>query len=74
MKLTKIKGSKHASEKQDFAASAKDPMKLAETKSSNIVSQARVCCLYQRPDETRQDQRQQYCIASKILLPLPETR
>ena len=60
--------------KQDFAASAEDPMKPTMTKGSNIVSQARFCCLCQRPDETRFGQRQQYCHASRILLPLPKTQ
>ena len=60
--------------KQDFAASAEDPMKSARTKGNNIVSQARFCCLCQRPEETRQDQRQQSHLASKILLLLPKTQ
>ena len=58
MKLTKIKGSKHASD-EDFAASAEEPMKLTKTKGSYRASEAGFCCLRQRPDETRQAQRQQ---------------
>ena len=49
-------------------------MKPDRTKGSNLASEAGFCCLCQRPDEAHIDQRQQYCIASKILLPLPETR
>ena len=45
--------------KQDFAASAEDPKKLAKVKGSNRTTEAGFCCLCRRPDETRQDQRQQ---------------
>ena len=62
------------SRKQDFAASAEDPKKFAGTKGSNIVSQAGFCCFCRRPDETRRDQRQQYCLASRILLLLPKNQ
>ena len=46
---------------EDFAASAKDPMKLILVKGSNLTSEAGFCCLCQGPDETDQDQRQQTC-------------
>ena len=49
-------------------------MMLLKTKGSNIVSQARFCCLCQRPNETRSGQRQQTRLGSRILLPLPKTR
>ena len=62
------------SRKQDFAASVEDPKKLTKPKGSNHASEARFCCLCRRPDETRQVQRQQYCLASKNLMPLPKTR
>ena len=45
--------------KQDFAASAEDPKKLAKVKGSNRTTEAGFCCLCRRPEETRQDQRQQ---------------
>ena len=50
------------SHKQDFAASAEDPMKLTKVKGSKLASEARFCCLRRRPEETRQDQRQQPCL------------
>jgi len=55
--------------KQDFAAFAKDPKKLILVKGSKHASEARFCCLCQRPEETHFGQRQQYCLASKFLLP-----
>ena len=61
-------------QKQDFAASAEDPKKLARVKGSRRVSGAGFCCHRRRPDETRQDQRQQTRLGSKILLPPPKTR
>ena len=54
--------------KQDFAAFAKDPKKLILVKGSKHASEARFCCLCQRPDETRRDQRQQTRHGSRILL------
>ena len=48
-------------------------MKLAKTKGSNHASEAGFCCLCRRPDETRQDQRQQSRLGSRILLPPPKT-
>ena len=60
--------------KQDFAASAEDPMKPTKPKGSNHTSEARFCCHCRRPDETRQAQRQQYCLASEVLLLPPNTR
>ena len=62
------------SHKQDFAASAEDPMKLTKVKGSKLASEARFCCLRRKPNETRQDQRQQASFRSKILLPSPKTR
>ena len=61
-------GSKAAilSRKQDFAASAVDPMKLALVKGSNSALEARFCCHCRRPDETRRDQRQQSRLGSRI--------
>jgi len=59
---------------QEFAASAEDPMKLARSKGSNIVSEAGICCLCRRPNETCQDQRQQMLLSSRILLLPPKTR
>jgi hypothetical protein len=55
-------------QKQDFAASAEAPMKLAKSKGSNLASEAEFCCLRRSPDETRQVQRQQTRLGSKILL------
>jgi len=40
------------SQKQEFAASAEDPMKLARTKGSNLASEAGICCLSRGPNET----------------------
>ena len=60
--------------KQDFAASAEDPMKLARTKSSNHAIEAGFCCLRRSPDETAEGQRQQSRLVSRILLPPPKTR
>ena len=60
-------------QKQDFAASAEDPMKLTKIKGSKHASEAEFCCLRQRPDETRQTQRQQSRLRSRILLLLPKT-
>jgi len=74
MKLTKTKGSNHCSQKQDFAASAFDPMKLTKAKGSNHCSEAGFCCLCFRPDETHEVQRQQSLLRSRILLLLPSTR
>jgi len=60
--------------KQDFAASAEDPMKLSKVKGSNHASEAGFCCLCRRPEETRQGQRQQPRLRDRILLPLLKTR
>ena len=60
--------------RQDFAASAEDPKKLAKVKGSNHASEAGFCCFRRRPEETRQGQRQQPCLRDRILLPLPKTR
>ena len=60
--------------KQDFAASAEDPMKPTKTKGSKLASEARFCCFRRRPYETHQDQRQQTRLTSKILLPPPKTQ
>ena len=49
-------------QRQDFAASAIEPMKLAKVKGSNHASEAGFCCLCRRPEETRQGQRQQPCL------------
>ena len=54
--------------KQDFAASAKDPMKPTKVKGSRHASEAGFCCLRRRPDETRQGQRQHTCLRSRVLL------
>ena len=61
-------------QKQDFAASAEDPMKPTRPKGSNLASEARFCCLRQRPNETDQGQRQQTRLRSRILLLPPKTR
>jgi len=45
--------------KQDFAASAGDPMSLALIKGSSFALEAGFCCLCRRPDETHFGQRQQ---------------
>ena len=39
--------------KQDFAASAEDPMKPTKHKGSTRASEAGFCCLHRRLDETR---------------------
>ena len=61
-------------QKQDFAASAEDPMKHTKLKGSRHASEAGFCCLRRRPDETPQAQRQQTRLRSRILLPPPKTR
>ena len=39
------------SKMQDFAASAEDPIKLAETEGSRRSIKSRICCLCRRSDE-----------------------
>ena len=63
----------NAPQKQDFAASVKDPKKLTKIKGSNLASEAGFCCFRQRPEETYQDQRQQSRLGSRILLLPPKT-
>ena len=52
----------YSPKKQDFAASAEDPMKLTKTKGSKLASQARFCCLRLEHDETRQG-----CLCSRVI-------
>ena len=60
--------------KQDFAATAEDPMKPILVKGSKHASEARFCCFCQRPEESHFGQRQQTRLGSKILLLLPKTQ
>ena len=40
-------------------------MKLAKRKGSNRALEAGFCCFWLKPDETRQDQRQQMCLKNQ---------
>jgi hypothetical protein len=53
-------------QKQDFAATAEDSMKLAKTKGSKHTQKSRFCCHRHRPHETHQEQRQQTRLGSRI--------
>ena len=43
-------------------------------KATNLPLSCQICCLRHRPDETHFGQKQQKCLKSRILLPLPKTR
>ena len=60
-------------QKQDIAASAMDPLKTLLVKGSKNASEAGYCCLCRGPIEISFGQRQQKCLRSRILLPLPWT-
>jgi len=59
---------------QECVASAGDPKKRASVKGIKYPEKSRVCCLCQRPEETRLGQRHQMSREIKKVLPLPETR
>ena len=59
---------------QECAASAREPKKHASVKGSKYPEKSRICCLCQRPEETRLGQRQQSPQEIKNLLPPPSTR
>ena len=59
---------------QESAAFTGDPKKRILVKGSKCLEKPRMCCLCQRPEETRLGQRQQKSRKIKKVLPLPETR